>query len=224
AAQVNRQISAKILETRDQVIINGDTATAANTNINLIDGTPATGNLQPYYLATDGMRKLPLVTATAQSIDASNTISIATFRNVIARLSGELRQFRERMVFLIDPDTEISALALPEIATDDVRRTAATITSGTLQNIYGIDVHVSGFIPRANAAGKVSATASNNTRGTILLVYAPYWGVAFKRQITFGTQYDLLSGTTVAVATMRSGVVARGTNAAALAYNVGDPS
>jgi len=221
AAQVNRQIGLKIRETRDQLIINGDTATAANTNINIGDGTPGTGINSPYYLATDGFRKLPLITAPAQATDAANSLSITTYRTVLSLLPGELRQFRERLLFIIDPDTEIASLALPEIATDDVRRTAATITSGMLQNIYGIDVNVNGFMPRTAANGRVSATPSNNTRGTILLVYAPYWGVAYKRQITFGTQYDLLSGTTTAVATMRIGVVARGNNAAALAYNVG---
>jgi len=221
AAQVNRQIGLKIRETRDQLIINGDTATTANTNINIGDGTPGTGINSPYYLATDGFRKLPLVTAPAQATDAANTLSITTYRTVLSLLPGDLRQFRERLLFIIDPDTEIASLALPEIATDDVRRTAATITSGMLQNIYGIDVNVNGFVPRTAANGRVSATPANNTRGTILLVYAPYWGVAYKRQITFGTQYDLLSGTTTAVATMRIGVVARGNNAAALAYNVG---
>ncbi len=221
APQVNRQIGLKMRETRDQLIINGDTATAANTNINLGDGTPGTGIDSPYYLATNGFRKLPLITAPAQATDAANTLSISTYRTVLSLLPGELRQFRERMMFIIDPDTEIASLALPEIATDDVRRTAATITSGMLQNIYGIDVNVNGFMPRTAANGRVSATPANNTRGTILLIYAPYWGVAYKRQITFGTQYDLLSGTTTAVATMRIGVVARGNNAAALAYNVG---
>ena len=221
APQVNRQLGLKIRETRDQVLLNGDTATSANTNINLIDGTPATGRLRPYYLASDGFRKLPLVTLTSQSRDAGTTLGIDDFRATLALLSGELRQFRERMLFIIDPDTEMAALALPEIASDDVRRTNATITSGVLQNIYGVDVNTNGFLPRSNATGRVSATPGNNTRGTILLVYAPYWGVAYKRQITFEVDRDALSGTNIAIATMRMGVMARGTNAAALSYNVG---
>jgi hypothetical protein len=125
------------------------------------------------------------------------------------------------MLFIIDPDTETSSLAIPAIATDDVRRTNATITAGILEAVYGVSVATSGFFPRTNTAGKVSATPGNNTRGSILLIYAPYWGFAYKRQITFETQRDILSGSTVAVGTMRMGVVARSADASALVYNVG---
>ena len=218
--QTNRQMEETMISARDRLLINGDDATAANTNINLIDGTPATGIVAPYYLASNGFRKLPLVTATGQSVDAVNTMTIALYRRAIAKLPGELRQYQARLVFIIDPDTETASLALPEIATEDVRRTNATITTGKQQNIYGVDVVTSGFLPLTNTAGKVSGTPANNVRGTILLVYAPYWAVAFKREITFETQRFALSDATVVLARMRIGVGARGTNAASLVYNV----
>lgn len=219
APQVNRQINEKLMETRDQLMINGDTATAINTNINLIDGTPGTGLLTPYYIATNGFRKLPLVTNTDGSRDAGGTLNLEDYRLTLALLDATLRQYRDRMTFIIPPDVETASLAIPEIATDDVRRTNATITSGILQAVYGVEVLTSGFLPLANSAGKVPA--AGGTLGSILLVYAPYWGFAYKRNITLETARDILSGSNVVVASMRAGMVARGNNAATISYNVG---
>lgn len=222
-AQVNYQINEAMLESRDRTMINGDTATAINTNINLIDGTPATGLQTPYYITTDGFRKLPLVTNTAAARTAGGSLTLTDYRKTLARLSAELRQYRDRLMFIIDPDTETATLGLPELATDDVRRTNATITAGVLENVYGIDVASSGFLPLSNTAGKVNGTnpSTLNIYGTILLVYAPYWGFAYKRQITVETGRDILSGTNIWVASVRMGMVPRGTNAAALTYGVG---
>lgn len=219
--QVNRQINEKMLETRDQLMLNGDTATGASVNINLIDGTPAALSTltAPYYLATNGFRKLPLVTNTSASRDAGSTLDINDYLSTLQLLDGELRQYRDRMMFIIDPDTEIATLNLESIKTYDVNPDY-TIGVGLVPNLFGVQVMPSGFLPLANAAGKVSGTPGNNTKGTILLIYAPYWGFAYKRQITIDTAFDVLSGTTYYVASMRAGMVARGNNAAALSYNV----
>jgi hypothetical protein len=218
--QVNYQVNEAMAEYRDRLIINGDTTRTANTNINLIDGTPGTGLNSPYYLVSNGFRKLPLVTATAQSRSAGNALALSDYRATLALLDGELRQYKDRLLFIIDPNTETASLALPEIASDDVRRTNATITSGVLENVYGIDVATNGFLPQTNTSGKVSVTPGNNTQGTIMLIYAPYWGFAFKRQIIIETGRDILSGTNIWVASFRMGIVPRGTNAASLSYNI----
>ncbi len=217
--QLNYQVTEKMLETRDQVIINGDTETAVNTNINIIDGTPATGLETPYYINSNGFRKLPLVTNTAGKVDAEGANTIATYRKTLGLLDGELRQYKERMMYIIDPDTENASLGIPSISTEDVRRTFATIESGILTNIYGIDVATSGFQLLANTAGKV--TVATGTTGTILLIYAPYWGVAYRRQIIVDTAFDVLSGSFIVVTSMRMGIIARGNNASVLSFNVG---
>lgn len=218
AKQVNYQINKKMPETRDQVIINGDTETGASANINLIDGTPATGLATPYYINSNGLRKLPLVTATTYKRDAGTTLDITDYLATLKLLPAVLRKSRKETFFIIDPDTETASLAIPAIATDDVRRTNATITDGVLERIYGRDVAVSGFLPLANSAGKVPA--AGGTLGSILCVYAPYWAVAWKRQITIETARDVLSGSTIYVASMRMCIVPRGTTGAAISYNV----
>lgn len=220
ANQVNSMLSEKALETRDQLMINGDTETAANTNINIIDGVPGVGLQTPYYLAANGFRKLPLVTLTSRSRDAGNACTLADYRKTFLLIPGELRTNKTRLAFIIDPDTEAASLAIPEIATADVRPIYATVESGEIRAVYGVDVLNSGFLPSANTIGKVSVTTTNNVRGTILLVYAPYWGFAYKRQVTTEVVHDGYSSTDVYILSMRLGIVARGTNAAALSYNV----
>jgi hypothetical protein len=217
--QVNYQTSAKMLETRDQVLINGDTETAADTNINLIDGTPGVGLSTPYYINSNGLRKLPLVTNTALKRDGG-ALTLADYLATLGLLAAVLRTDKSKSLFIVDPQTELASLALPELATDDVRHTNATITSGEILNIYGRDVVVSGFLPLTNTAGKVSATASNNLYGTILAVYAPYWAFGWKRQITVESQRMIESGATLFVTSCRFAVAPRGTTGSALSYNL----
>lgn len=212
---VNRQLNEAALETRDKLMVNGDDTTGT-TNINYDGSTPPTGLQTPYYIASDGFR----VTALAAGLDASNTLTLNQYRLTLAALDGELRQYYERMCFMIDPTTEMASLALPEIATEDVRRTNATIQSGRILNVYGVDVLSNGFLPQTDTDGKVTGTGNVANRGTIMLVYAPYWGVGYKRQITLETARDIYSGTNVYVMSMRIGFVPRGSNAAVLSYNV----
>jgi hypothetical protein len=220
--QVNEQLTESMLEYRDRLAINGDTATAINTNINLIDGTPGALSTMtaPYYLASDGFRKSALG-ASGRNRDAGGGLALSDYRQTIGLLGAEERSRRERMLFIIDPDTELATLALLELQTVDVAGGRNTILMGSVPSLYAVDVFNSGFLPLSNTAGKVSGTGSNNVRGSILLIYAPYWGFAYKRNLTLESQRDIISGTTTFVATMRAGLVARGTNAATITYNVG---
>lgn len=217
--QVNRQMTETMEEHIEKLFINGDTATSANTNLNLIDGTPGTGTSRPYYLASNGFLKYPIITAPAYSRDAG-ALTIEDYRATLGLMPSAVRSNRARLVFIIDPDVHMASLSIPELATDDVRRTNATITSGVLTNLYGIDVFESGHMALANTAGKISATGGNNTKGRILLVYAPYWAFGYIRRITIEQDRDLLSGGDLYVASMRLGLAARGAGAATASYNV----
>jgi hypothetical protein len=217
--QLNYQISQKMQETIEQVIINGDTATGANTNINLIDGTPGTGTSRPYYLASDGMLKYPLVTATALSRSAGGSLSLDDFRQTLALFAPQFQTRRDNLVYVLDPYVTIAALAIPEVATDDVRRTNATITSGVISNLFGIDVVNEGFMLKANSSGKIPN--AGGTLGRFLLVYAPYWAFGFKRNIKVETFYNPMEQARIVTGTMRFGLVARGRDAACCTYNIG---
>lgn len=220
APQVNRQLRESALDTRDKLLVNGDTVTST-TNINYDGTTVPSGLSTPYYIASDGFRKSALVTYSAdRARDASNTLSVRDFLNTMALLDGEQRQYRDRMVFMIDPDTELAVMDLLEVRTSDVYTPAGTIQGGRVSAMYGVDLISNGFLPVTDADGKVTATGNAVSRGTILVVYAPYWGFAYKRAVTLETERDIFSGTNNYVMSMRIGMVARGSNASAITYNV----
>lgn len=228
APQVNKQLTEKAWETRDQLCINGDTETAANTNINKINGTPtSTGITQDYYLTSNGFRKMALVTAPAASVtsavSAAGLLTDAQYLTTRKLFSGELRPYlRDNGLFIVDPDTYEASLAFASLKTDDVNKTGATVREGELVKMWGVEVFNSGFLPESDTTGKVSTTANLNLYGTILGVFAKHWGIAYKRQIIIDTEFDALSGTYVYVLSMRIGLVARGTKAAVASYYVGN--
>jgi hypothetical protein len=216
--QLNYQFGEKMEETIEQALINGDTATAANTNINLIDGTPGTGLQKPYYQLTDGWLKHALVTYTAFSRNGG-ALDENDFRLTVKLLNRTIRNRKDKLIFLMDSDTYNTALDIVSIKTDDVRmKRDSTMTSGNLEEIWGYKTLETGFMDLANSSGKVPL--AGGTLGRLLLIYPPYWGIAWKRRLTIENVYDPLSGTYVYVATMRMGMVARSNSAAAVSYNL----
>lgn len=218
--QLNKQLQAKARETIDQVLINGDTATGANTNINLIDGTPGTGTSIPYYINSNGILKYPLVTNTALKRDASAQFSVDDWRLTLKLLGVAFRERLDNLLWLLDSDTHLTAVAFPEVATRDVGFGGiGTLESGRLISMLGIDTLVSGFMPLANNAGKVPA--AGGTLGRLALVYCPYFAFGSKREVIVETDYDMLARTDVVQATLRFDTQVRGADAAALTYNIG---
>lgn len=217
ASQYNMQMREKAAETIEQLFLNGDVQTST-TNINYDDGTPGTGLTTPYYIASDGARKYALVTASTYS-RSGGTLDEDDFRLTLKLMPSAIRTRKQNMAFVIDPDTYNTALNISAVKTEDVRRTNATITSGVLTNIYGVDVYESGFLPLTASDGKVTYNATG-TLGTLLGIYAPYWAVGMKRNVTVETDRDILSGTNIIVAKMRIGFKPRGAGAAAVTYNI----
>lgn len=215
--QFRSQVEEKAQETIEQLMINGDTATGANTNINLIDGTPGTGLAKPYYLASNGFLKYPLVTNTAASRDGG-ALDENDYRLTLKLLPQDIRTRFKNLAFIIDGDTHSASLDIAALKTDDVKRTNATLQSGVLVNMWGVDVFVSSFMPTANTAGKVPAAGA--ALGRILAIYAPYWAFGYKRQVTMETERSALEQATVLVSTFRLGFLVRGAGAAAVSFNL----
>ena len=72
-------------EAIDNVLLNGDTETGATGNINSDDGAPS-GTAK--YVAFDGLRKLPLVTNSANAQDAAGDPSVALLRTTRFLMPG----------------------------------------------------------------------------------------------------------------------------------------
>jgi phage head maturation protease len=229
AAELRRDLIAEAAEVLEHCVIDGDTATAANTNINNIAGTP-TGN--EAYLLFDGFRKLALVTNPANSRDAG-TLGVNDFLETVKLmgLGGRNAHDKTKVSFILDMSTHWKTLELPEVKTRDVFA-APTIENGLLTNIFGYKVYGSANMHRANqhpsyglranANGMVDLnTPSNNTKGAILAVRWDQWRLGMKRRISFEIDRDPLSDSTLIVCMMRVGLLSRDNEASAISYNVG---
>ena len=228
-SELRRDLTLEAAEILEHIIIDGDTATGATTNINSIGGTPA-GN--EAYLLFDGFRKLALVTNTANSRSAG-TLTVEDYLETLKLmgLAGKNTAQRDSVDFIIDMWTHWKSLELAEVKTRDVF-ISPTIENGYLVNLYGHNVITSSNMHRANqdttyglkanTSGKVDlTTAANNTTGSILAVRWDQWRLGYKRQMTFEVQRDAISDSTDIVVMMRVGMVNRDNEASAISYNVG---
>lgn len=217
ASFLNNDITVTMGESLESTLINGDTVTTASTNINLIDGTPGTGLQKPNYLAWNGIRKQFVLTYLAtQGLDnAAAALDITDFEQIIMLFPAAIVNRRDNMLFIMDYKTESATRKLPELLTVDVAgETKATMFAGKIPPLFGVDPYMSGFLGLSNGDGKISATASNNVKGTLAVVYAPYWQYGRKRAMTIETERSALAGATTFVASIRHILVARGANAA----------
>lgn len=224
-AEANRKIQVSGKEQIEYILINGDTETAGNTNINTIDGTPGTGASRPAYLLLNGLLKLPLVTDTSATYAAGGTLNAATFQNLLPlmdadHVSGKNAIDPDKIFWLVDNSTYFAALGIPEFKTRDVNG-MATIESGNITAVWGSKLLRSAQMAKANTAGKVATgTPANNTRGRILCVRPDQWAARWKSQIEVFTEFDPKSYTTTLAAHMRWGINYRANGAAAVAVNV----
>jgi hypothetical protein len=218
---LNSDIQRTLAESLEDSFINGDTETAASTNVNLIDGTPGTGLTKPLYLAYNGFRKHALVTHSGQANDVNTSLSIDDFFDTIAEYDDNAIESRtDQLVYIVDKDTHRAARRLPELLTPGVAMQGATIYVGQLPDIDGVPIYRSGFLAKSNTAGKISATPGNNLYGSIVSVYPYYWGYGRKRAITIETDRDIMAGVTVFVASVRHVLLARSAKASTISYHI----
>jgi hypothetical protein len=218
----------------DDTIVNGDTATGANTNINLIDGTPTAGTS---YLAMDGLRKYGLVTNTAQSLDfGSGAPTLAQFRNLRKLLSRHYAADIANLVYVIGWEVYLRALAMPEFSTYFQAGVPASNVTGLLPHgdpnqvsdvarpigvIDGIPVYVSAQIGLAQANGKISGTPANNTLGTVSLFHRTRWALGYRRPINVEVvSTALFSDTFQILGTVRFALQSFDTTSAAVGYDI----
>lgn len=165
---LKKEAPKAMAKTLDTVILNGDNATAANTNINLIDGTPAaTAN----YLKVggDGIRKRGL----ADGID----VGAITFQDYLDMLGamGVYGSDASQLLWLFNNETYVKSLGLDEFKDAAKNGKGSIIHDGSkaVTNILGADVLNLRSYKKSNATGKISATAGNNTKGGASLLWLP---------------------------------------------------
>lgn len=226
AAQLRAQLERATAEQLEHALIDGDTETAATTNINDIGGTPAGTE---FFMLVNGFRKSPLVTTTANARSASGSLVDTDFLETVYLMgtAGLIGYDPTKVDFIIDPNTHKKAIQLASVKTRDVF-TGATLEGGRLTQIWNYPVNVSFFMHymssarKANTAGKVDQdTTNNNTTGAILAVRWDQWLFGWKRRVTIETVRIPRADVTEITALMRFGLLQRDTEGAAITYNVG---
>jgi hypothetical protein len=209
-------------ESLESVFINGDTTTDA-TNINT-DAVPATGIQTPDYIAWDGIRHAYLVDYTARGNPKAAKLEITDYEDTLRLLDAQVRTGQKRKdecLFIVDDSIESETRKLPEVMTRDVATTDATIWTGAIPPMFGVEVYPSGFLALSQATGKIStATPANNTEGSIACVYAPYWQYGRRRDVTVEFDRYAQAGSTVIVVSARHILAARSDNCASGTYDI----
>lgn len=160
---IKKKLADSVANTMLSDFINGDTVLTANTNINLIDGTPS-ATLS--YTGADGLRKTAFANSKATDVGA------LTFDDYIVLLNAlGNNAVNEDIIYIHSLIARNSALNIAEFKQAYVNGRASTALTGRLPDFLGASVADTRWVPSANATGKVSGTASNNTKGSILAVH-----------------------------------------------------
>ena len=234
AEQLRMQLARSGAEVFEHVIIDGDTATTASTNINDIEDASAQAGTE-VYLLFNGFRKLALVTNTANS-RSGGAVDEDDFLETL-RLMGAAGKNAEvggpqSTSFILDPNVYHKVLMeITALKTADVYPGNPTIESGNIQQIWGREVlrsysmhyasrAATGYEYKANVDGKVSATAASNTTGSLLAVRWDQWLLGYKRRMTIEVERFAEWDGYQIVALSRVGMVNRDNEAAAISYNI----
>lgn len=226
--QVESQLVQSGANNLASMIIDGDTDTDGTTNINDIGGTP---NGDEFFLVMNGLRKLGLVTNTANSKNLG-TMTDQDFIDLLTLMgvAGENAYNAFGVVgFIVDPWVNWKILQFLSKKTKDVS-SSPTQESGRLTSIWNYPVIVThninrssrantGFELKTNADGKIDLdTPGNNTKGTMLAVRWDQWRLGYKRRITIeNTRYARADANEI-TALMRVGLAFRDAEAVAVGY------
>lgn len=176
-ARLKEKIAKAMVRTVEALIINGDTTNAGTGNVNLDDADPAD---TLYYLGADGLRKAGIggtgTKVDVGTFDYSDLISVAN-------CLGDYFAAPEECLWLFNRSTYNKALGIAEFADAAKNGKQSTVNTGAITNILGADVVVNRDVPKTEADGKVSTTASNNTLGQFILFWKPAVQYGFGQEL-----------------------------------------
>src|SRR5690606_22217194 len=211
------QAMRAITDSIDYVLLNGDTATSGN--INKDGGTP---DATDRYMAFNGLRKLPLVTTTANAVDADGEPTLDLLRQTRFTMAAKYAARPSDLAWIVDGGTYAKFLGMEEFLTMEKAGAMATALTGQIGFADGAPVIVSAEMPLTDGAdGKVnSTTPANNTKGTALCVYRPGWFVGYRRRIAVSVDYLPYYDAYQLTATVRLAFVNFDADVSAALYNV----
>lgn len=207
----------------DKFIMNADATSTSTGNINSDDATP---DSDAYYLSEgqDGLRHRALVDNTDMAVDINADLTSTLLASILVPMGkyaaepGRVPLFTEIGTYLKD------MRLLDEVITIDKFGPEATIRSGQVSSIFGHPVLLTEAVGKTEADGKISATASNNTKGQIVAAHDRQTRVGFKRSLMLEMVIDPVKRAIYLIASFRIAVGHRGTKTSqthvAVGYNI----
>jgi hypothetical protein len=182
-AMILTKIAQSFTRTIESIIVNADSNTSSVGNINSVDQAPATtfaatgGASDHRLLGFTGLRATALAGTSGTDYVDVGALTMGDFFDVRANMGGYSTALND-LVLISDFKTYNKALTLSEFLEFQKNGKASTAITGALANIAGVDMFIHRDYPATNTAGKVSVTASNNTKGSFLYAFRPcvQWG------------------------------------------------
>jgi hypothetical protein len=228
------QLEKSGAEALEYVVIDGDTATTASTNINDVDTTPTATDA---FLMANGFRCLAIRINTAQ-LRTAGGLTVDDYLETLKLMgtAGMNGADPTKTDFIIDPWVHWASMQLAEVKTKDIYG-APTLENGLLSGLWGRKIYVSYQMCTAGVKGATVTTAAymnksevtgyidqtdeaDNAYGTILAVRWDQWKLGWKRRMTLETTRIARADVTEIVAMCRFGLVYRDTDASAVSVGV----
>ena len=209
------QATRAIADAIDNVLLNGDTTTAATGNINSDAAKPAA---TAKYLALNGLRHLPLVDRAANSVNMSGAPTLAKMRQTRFKMAGKYAARPSDLAWIVDSGTYAALLNISEFLTMDKAGPLATAQTGQIGYVDGIPVFVSAEMSLTEADGKVGK--GTNNKGQAVCVYRPGWYVGYRRKIAVSVDYLSYYDSYQLTATVRLAFVRFDSEVASCLYNI----
>lgn len=169
-SHIKTAIAKAAARTITAMIINADAETGATGNVNSDDQAPATTYGATHYsLQTDhGLRELA-INGTSLTVNVG-TLARADFTS-LENILGDL--YGEECLWITNRKGYNTISALDDFSDASKRGESSTINGNAVGNIDGADVFVTREMGLTKADGKLSATASNNVKGQLGLLWTP---------------------------------------------------
>lgn len=214
-SQLRKQSLRAIEDAIDNVLLNGDTTLTASTNINLIDGTP--GGTEK-YLAFKGLRYLPIITTTANKVDAGGiAVTLGKIRQARFTLDRAYSANPKNLAIITHSEMYATLLGLSEFITMDKAGSLATAQTGQIGILDGMPVLVSNEFALTDSAGKIPT--AGGTLGSLVIAYNPGWYMGYRRKVNATIDFLSYYDAYVQTATVRLAFINRDAEVAAAVYN-----
>ena len=189
--QIRNDIALALAEAQETAVINGDT-----TGTHMDYDTTAAADVRK---AWKGYRKLAIAAAKSD-LSTFNTTNLRKIRAGMGKYGID----PTKLAWVVGVVGYTKMLGLTECLTMEKFGDKATIATGTLAKLDGIDVIPSGYIREdVDSTGVNSVTTGNNTKSVLHLVFKPGFGFGDRRLVTVKLWEDIQRDQQVMVATQR---------------------